>query len=356
MNTLLLPVAGASSRFPGMRPKWLLTMPNGNLMYEESIKGIDIKKFSRVIITCLQDHIDNYADYDLLLKSAQKNIHKKVEILVLKRPTSSHAETIYETLVKKKVEGKFFLKDCDNFFNIDYKSGNNISVHSLNNIDLVDAKSKSYVEVDDEGFVNNIIEKNVISNLFCCGGYSFESAKEFKSYYKKLLKSDIRYKNEIYVSHVIYSMLIDGKKFTTTKAENYVDWGILREYRHYCRSFITVFCDIDGVLLENGSKFIKGGWSTPGIKENIDVLAKLQKENKLFLILTTSRPESEKTYVYKKLKKYGLVPDGFIGGLPHSKRVLINDYSATNQYPTAISLNLKRNSIQLTELIDHLTL
>jgi hypothetical protein len=26
--TLILPVAGKSSRFPNMRPKWLLTMPD----------------------------------------------------------------------------------------------------------------------------------------------------------------------------------------------------------------------------------------------------------------------------------------------------------------------------------------
>ncbi len=356
MNTLLLPVAGASSRFPNMRPKWLLTMPNGNLMYEESIQGINLKHFSRVIVTCLQEHIDKYADYDLILNSAKKNIHKNVEILVLKKQTSSHAETVYETLIKKKVKGKFFLKDCDNFFNLNYKSGNNISVLSLNNIDLVDAKNKSYVEIDDKGYVNNIIEKNVISNLFCCGGYSFESADEFKKHFKKLISSDIKYKNEIYVSHVIYSMLIEGKKFTVTEAKNYIDWGILREYRHYCRSFLTIFCDIDGVILENGSKFVKGGWATAGIKENIEVLAKLQKQKKLFLILTTSRPESEKKYVYKELKKYGLIPDVFIGGLPHSKRVLINDYSATNQYPTSISLNLKRDSTQLSDLIEHLTL
>ena len=32
MKILLLPVAGQSARYPGMRPKWLLTMPNGKLM------------------------------------------------------------------------------------------------------------------------------------------------------------------------------------------------------------------------------------------------------------------------------------------------------------------------------------
>ena len=29
---LILPVAGMSSRFPGVKPKWLLTHPNGNLL------------------------------------------------------------------------------------------------------------------------------------------------------------------------------------------------------------------------------------------------------------------------------------------------------------------------------------
>ena len=41
MKTLLLPVAGKSARYPGMRPKWLLTMPNGKLMIEQSISKIE---------------------------------------------------------------------------------------------------------------------------------------------------------------------------------------------------------------------------------------------------------------------------------------------------------------------------
>ena len=47
MKTLILPVPGRSSRFPGMRPKWLLTMPDGKLMLEKhvvwkvAVKGID---------------------------------------------------------------------------------------------------------------------------------------------------------------------------------------------------------------------------------------------------------------------------------------------------------------------------
>ena len=92
-------------------------------------------------------------------------------------PTASHSETIYETLTKMSIKGSFYLKDCDNIF-LPHTLMNSIAVISLNDIDLIDA-NKSYVDVDVFGNVENIVEKNVISNLFCCGGYSFNDADEF---------------------------------------------------------------------------------------------------------------------------------------------------------------------------------
>ena len=34
--SLILPCAGSSSRFPNMKPKWMLTSPQNNLMIQES--------------------------------------------------------------------------------------------------------------------------------------------------------------------------------------------------------------------------------------------------------------------------------------------------------------------------------
>ena len=45
-KSLIIPVAGKSSRYPGMRPKWLLTMPDGKLMLEKSIELFE-PKFKR---------------------------------------------------------------------------------------------------------------------------------------------------------------------------------------------------------------------------------------------------------------------------------------------------------------------
>ena len=57
MKILILPVAGKSARYPGMRPKWLLTMPNGKLMIEQSVSKIDCEKFDKVYVVALKEHI-----------------------------------------------------------------------------------------------------------------------------------------------------------------------------------------------------------------------------------------------------------------------------------------------------------
>ena len=49
MKYLILPVAGEFSRYPGTRPKWLLTMPSGKLMIEESVSKINCKLFRKIL-------------------------------------------------------------------------------------------------------------------------------------------------------------------------------------------------------------------------------------------------------------------------------------------------------------------
>ena len=80
MKTLLLPVAGKSARYPGMRPKWLLTMPNGKLMIEQSISKIDCSKFDKIYVIALKEHLDKYVIKKKLIANLKKNISNKVEL------------------------------------------------------------------------------------------------------------------------------------------------------------------------------------------------------------------------------------------------------------------------------------
>ena len=91
-KNLILPVAGKSSRYPGMRPKWLLTMPDGKLMVEKSVELFDLNEFSRVIVVALKEHIDRYTSTKVLSKILQNNFSKKIELVQLKNETTCQAE------------------------------------------------------------------------------------------------------------------------------------------------------------------------------------------------------------------------------------------------------------------------
>ena len=97
------------------------------------------------------------------------------------------------------ITGPIFIKDCDNYFLESRVSGNFVSTYDLNNMDLVRASNKSFVIVNDKGFLVNIVEKRVVSSEFNVGGYGFESASVFLHYYEKL--SD---HSDLYISHIIF--------------------------------------------------------------------------------------------------------------------------------------------------------
>lgn len=45
MRSLIIPCGGKSSRFPNMRPKWLLTHPDGQLMIQKAVNCMPLDFF-----------------------------------------------------------------------------------------------------------------------------------------------------------------------------------------------------------------------------------------------------------------------------------------------------------------------
>ena len=76
---------------------------------------------------------------------------------------------------------------------------------------------------------------------------------------------------------------------------------------------------------------------------NVEYIKKLVDDGAT-LIITTSRPENYKYLIEKVLNENEILKYKIICDLPHSRRILINDYSTTNPYPSAISFNIERNT------------
>ena len=347
---LIIPAAGKSSRFPNMRPKWLLTHPDGSLMISAALKGIPLKKFERIVLIVLREHLEKYKCQDGIKKSfIELGVEDKLNLVILDKPTSSQPETVAQGLRINKTAGSFYIKDTDNYFEVEVKEENAVSTYNLNDLEEVSAANKSYVSKNDKGLITNIVEKEIISPEFCCGGYSFASAEDYLKVYDQLSSN-----KDLYVSHIIFQMMLNGEGFRTRPAKSYEDWGTKHAWDKYKSQFATLFLDIDGVLVENSGKYFSPQWGeTAPIQKNVDLINRLYNTGKTEVILTTSRTEEFRDITVKQLQKIGLKYHRLICDLMHSKRIIVNDYARTNPYPSCSAINVQRNSdSELPEMLN----
>ena len=177
---LLLPVAGRSSRFPGLRPKWLITLPNGQLMIERSLSGLRLDNIDEIVIIMLSEHKKYIKPIQIKdLVSDIVSLEINVNIFELNKTTISQPETIASYLKESNEDYSFFVKDCDNYFEFTPEPDNIVSFVELSSLDLVAASAKSYIRFNKFNEIELIAEKSVISDKFCCGGYGFKSSKDF---------------------------------------------------------------------------------------------------------------------------------------------------------------------------------
>lgn len=348
---LIIPIAGKSSRYPGMRPKWLLTHPSGRLMVVESISGLNLDLFEKIFVIALQEHEDQYSFSSgmerCFFDAFGKEIYKKLDVVLLDAETQNQPETIFQAIDKRKIEGPIFIKDSDNFFKCNINTGNFVTTYDISSMESVNAGNKSYVVTDDNGVITSIVEKKVISSEFCAGGYSFESASIFRESFLKL-----REHKNLYISHMIYSMMLEGIEFATELASGYIDWGTLKDWNEYKSSFATIFIDMDGVLVENSGRYFGKLWGETGpLEDNVKKIRDLYDTGKCQIIITTSRDESFKAATETQLEKIGVKYHQIIFNLMHCKRIIVNDYATTNPYKSCDAINISRNSSDLNDLI-----
>lgn len=347
---LILPVAGSSSRFPDMKPKWLLTHPRGHMMIVEAIKKLDLDKFESINLICLQEHEDKHSvRVAIETQFDEIGYRDKLRFIMLKERTRNQPETVYQGLKAAGITGPIFIKDSDNQFSAPVKEGNHVCCLDLHELETVNARNKSYIDIDEYGFVQNIVEKKIVSSTFCVGGYVFESAQTFMSIYEKLSSDS----HDLYISNIIYQMLMDGHTFNALHSEDYCDWGTIREWNQYKAQYSTLFVDLDGTLVENSAQYNSPYWGeTNGITKNIQVLNKLHKSGKVQIIITTSRKESFREATIKQLERLNIPYDDIIFGLVHGRRIVINDYARTNPFKSCDAINIKRNSDDLKEMLE----
>lgn len=345
-------MAGKSSRFPNEKPKWMLTHPRKNcFMVIESISGLNLDFFDRIIFVTLKEHEDKFCFTNGLEKQLDRlGVLDKSKILCLENQTNSQSETVYRAIVEEKIDGFICIKDSDGKFNaIIEDEENQVCYCGLNSVGKIDAGSKSYIALDQGKVITNIVEKKVISSTFSVGGYCFSSAKNFCNIYDSLKLVD----GECYISHVIYEMILLGENFYGLESFKFEDYGTSDEWNTFKSKFKTVFVDLDGTLIENTGEYLPPYQGEGNLLvNNADVINKMFDSGFVHVIITTSRPKDSRAKTENELKDKGIKYHDMIMGLPHCSRILINDFASTNLYPSSQAINIPRNSDNIVEFLN----
>lgn len=347
---LVLPVAGQSSRYPGVRPKWMLTHPNGNLMLAESFRGLDLTRIESVCVIGLQRHQDEYDVAGMLARQfAKLGLGSKLRLALIES-SESQPDTVCQGIEALGITGPILVKDSDNQFRYDPEPDNSVCCMRLGDAGVVDATNKSYVMVSDTGSVVNIVEKRVVSDTFCVGGYSFADAAEVVSTFKKLRGTE-----GLYLSHVIYKMLLDGAHFLAKPVTEFLDWGTLEDWQAYRSRFATLFVDLDGTLVQSSSQYFPPHWGeTEALARNVQTINRLYESGYAEIIVTTTRSDEAEATTRAQLERIGLKYHRILFGLLHGRRIVINDYAASNPYRACDAINLARDSDDLEMMLSGL--
>lgn len=364
--TLVVPSAGRSSRFPGVKPKWMLTQPSGCLMVVDALGALDLTHVNHVVIGLLKEHVDRYCggDVNAILKIFEDGVPRlqeiQVSIVVIAEETVDQTQTIECILNAAQVTGPIFLKDCDNQFKSPVPAVDGVATLDITReteSGVSNVASKGYVAVNSQtGQLTSIVEKMMVSNTFCIGGYAWKSAQDFLSRVAQARKYQIMASAtkgvELAVSDVIWLKMATGAPFFSIPAANYEDWGTLPSWRAYCDSFKTLFVDVDGTLVKNSGQYFVPTWGTTApLTKNVDHLNKLHATGRVRIILVTSRLEKFRDATVKQLEQYGVQYDQILFGMLHASRVVVNDYAPTNPYPSAECVNIPRNAEDLPHML-----
>ena len=225
---IIVPAAGLSTRFPNMKPKYLLRDADGVMMIR---KALTPYLMNQITIGILQKHVEEYD----ALNELSAEFGNTVSFVTLPEVTRGPADTVYQIIKQSKLDAPFLIKDCDSYFDHPIVDGNYVCVTQVSEHDvLINLGGKSFVISNDQGIITDIVEKQVISDKFCVGGYKFDSSKEYCDAFEKIVSHNIQ--KEIFVSHIIQNMLFNDHIFFENHVMNYYDVGTAQDWKVYNES------------------------------------------------------------------------------------------------------------------------
>ena len=220
---VLIPMAGAGSRFAAAGytfPKPLIEV-NGKPMIQVVVENLNVE--AHYIFLVQKEHYEKYN-----LKQLLNLIAPGCDIVQVDGITDGAART---TLLAKELinsEEPLLMANSDQF--VEWNSNECLYGFTADDVDggIVTFKAThpkwSFARVGSDGFVEEVAEKNPISDDATVGIYYWSKGSDYVKYAEQMIEKNIRTNNEFYVCPVFNEAIGDSKKIKIKQIPKM--WGI----------------------------------------------------------------------------------------------------------------------------------
>ena len=230
---IIIPMAGEGKRFKNegiKKPKFMIEVKNKSL-FEWSLASLPTDISKKIIFICLNEHEKEFKVSKFIKNIMDKKYPKlKYELVYINEITGGQVETVLHAKHLVRPESSIMIFNIDtHFVSSRLKSRvltmNNREVDGLLGCFESDDDNLSFIKLNKTGFVEEVKEKEIISEYASTGLYIFTNAEEFFEAGKQMIENKNKVKNEYYVSEIYNILLKSDKKFEIDIAEEFFPLG-----------------------------------------------------------------------------------------------------------------------------------
>lgn len=246
MRSLLVPCA--DSRQIDNRPLFLNYHPDNKLLALKAIEGVYPEKYDKIVFTILKDVDDKFDARKRIMEA--NNGRYNISFVILDEKTNGPAETVYITLKKADICDEFAVKDSHVFLSLKKEYiGNFVAGLDLTQCEktIDNLRSKSFISINEQGHILDIVEKHFCSDIISAGFYGFKSVEDYINAYEHLCDPNFSIE-KLYLSHVIsYLIGYSQRVFHRAEVNMFEDWSTSVAWQRVQKQNSICFLDMDTI-------------------------------------------------------------------------------------------------------------
>lgn len=233
---IVIPMSGAGSRFEKAGytfPKPLIDV-RGKPMIQVVVENLNMD--ANYIFIVQREHYEKYN-----LKYLLTLLKNNCKIVIVDGLTEGAACSVL--LAKKYIDNDNPLVICNSDQFIEWNSNEAMYAFAADSIDggILTFKSThpkwSFVRLDDNGFVAEVAEKKVISDIATVGLYFWKKGSDFVKSAEEMINAGIKTNGEYYIAPTFQQMVNSNKKIKIKMIDNFFGLGTPEDLNYFLDNY-----------------------------------------------------------------------------------------------------------------------